>query len=224
MSTQFYVDDLLVSDESCNSAIDGLTEMRQRLCRHGIKLCKICSNDEEILAKFQDTAVKLPKVVEFSSEGILPIAEDSGNPQTSSLGLTWNTESDTFQIKTKIIERPYTKRGLLGHLMSPFDPPGFISPAMIKHKLLQRMIAPKKDEDPENFQKLDWDDPLSECLPEDNSIHTENCRCGKDRWNKLIETLRKLDTLVISLDVLAWIRIRRSLHSRRNLRRPSLPG
>ena len=80
MSTQFYVDDLLVGDVSSESAIGMLTEMRQRLRRYGINLVKTSFNDEGILTAFQEIAVKLPRVEEFSSEGMLPIAEGSENP------------------------------------------------------------------------------------------------------------------------------------------------
>ena len=114
--------------------------------------------------------------------------EDSVDPDrnTSSLGLLWNTEEDTFRIKSKWLEQPYTKRGLLALLISPFDPPGFISPLLL-NKLLQRSIIPRKTEETAVMLKLDCDDPLSECIPEDESLHPDGWQSGRIRWKSLLE-------------------------------------
>ena len=77
-----------------------------------------------------------------------------------SLGLQWNTENDTFQIKMEFKDRDKTKRGFLGYIMSPYDPFGMASPAMLPCKLLQREIFPTKNQDTHNFQALGWDDPI----------------------------------------------------------------
>ena len=155
LSNQFYVDDLLIAEGSSRETIPILREGRRRLSRYHIDLCKINSNNPEILAEFTNTST-LPEFVEFSCDGIVPQSDHGPSENvTSSLGLRWNTKTDSFQIKSKTEVRPYTKRGLLSYLMRSFDPLGFISPAMLKHRLLQRLIIPKKNEDSGELRKLE---------------------------------------------------------------------
>ena len=208
MAMQFYVDDLLAANIYEERSIWILSGSKERLARHNIDLCKVSSNSLEITKRFGDSS-PLPKEVEFSSEGMLRL-EDPLEPDrnTSSLGLLWNTEEDTFRIKSKRLERPYTKRGLLALLMSPFDPPGFISPLLLKHKLLQRNIIPRKTDGSANMLKLDWDDPLPECIPEDESLHPDGCQCGRIRWKSLLDTLSLIDSISVTRSVLTDCELR----------------
>ena len=57
-------------------------------------------------------------------------------------------------------KRDMTRRGLLGYIMSPYDPFGIVEPAMLTTKLLQREIIPPQKNDPHNYHALGWDDPL----------------------------------------------------------------
>ena len=56
-------------------------------------------------------------------------------------------------------DRPTTRRGLLGTIMSPYDPMGIAAPAMLKYKLFQREVIPPSRDDPHNYHTLD---PLAE--------------------------------------------------------------
>ena len=102
-----------------------------------MKLCKIQSNCPEILDEFPESRA-LPAIVDFSPKDASNHTPSMGH----SLALQWNTEQDYFQIKVAFKNRPKTKRGLLGDIMTPFDPHGFVSPAMLACELLQREIFP----------------------------------------------------------------------------------
>ena len=197
LSNQFYVDDILASENTSTKAVTVLEQGIERLDFYHVTLCKISSNDPDIRARFS-TSTSLPEIVEFSSDGECPssrpnVPEDT----TSSLGLRWNTRKDYFQIKTKVDNRPYTKRGLLSHLMKSFDPLGFISPALLKHRLLQRLIIPKKNDDSGDYHKLDWDDPLPECISDGADAHLPDCSCGRDKWNDMLQTIASLESVTI---------------------------
>ena len=64
-------------------------------------------------------------------------------------------ENDRFYIKTEFKPRSMTKQGLLGYIMSPYNPMGLATPAMLKCKLLQREIIPQITNDPHKLHALD---------------------------------------------------------------------
>ena len=80
-------------------------------------------------------------------------------------------------------DRPMTRRGLLGTIMSPYDPMGIAAPAMLKCKLFQREVLPPSRDDPHNYNTLGWDDPLpSRLLPQ---------------WKEVVSTCLEVQNLVI---------------------------
>lgn len=131
LRSQFYVDDFLGSEDTSEAAVNVIRESIYRLIRYHVKLCKISSNHPSIRKEFQE-ATSLPSVVDFSADRIvMERAHSTDEDITNSLGLRWNTEDDTFQIMSKMEPRPYTMRGLLSYLMRPFDPLGFVLPALL---------------------------------------------------------------------------------------------
>ena len=101
----------------------------------------------------------------------------------SSLGLQWDLESDLLYIKTEMRDRPMTRRGLLGTIMSPYDPMGIAAPAMLKCKLFQREVLPPSRDDPHNYHKLGWDDPLPSRL--------------STQWKEVVSTCLEVQNLVM---------------------------
>lgn len=73
--------------------------------------------------------------------------------QYSSLGVTWNLETDTFVIETHTSDRPFSRRGVLSTINSIFDPLGFLTPVVLEGKLLMRHLISTTS---------DWDEPLPE--------------------------------------------------------------
>ena len=132
LSQQFYVDDFLASETTPEAALQLLNEGIQRLGRYQMKLCKVQSNSE-LVRKAHPASDPRPITIDLT-----PI--DPSNATGTSLGLQWHIQDDEFSIKMEFKDRPKTKRGFLGHVMSPHDPFGMASPAMMSCKLLQRQI------------------------------------------------------------------------------------
>ena len=69
------------------------------------------------------------------------------------LGIHWNTTNDSFIFKSNIKVSPFTKRGIVSTTSSIFDPLGFVTPFILKAKLLiQDMWR----------EKILWYEPISE--------------------------------------------------------------
>lgn len=49
-------------------------------------------------------------------------------PIQRSLGLEWHLKTDTFTLKVLVIQRPFTRRGVLSTLNSLYDPLGICCP------------------------------------------------------------------------------------------------
>ena len=103
------------------------------------------------------------------------------NPtEGSSLGLQWNIQQDTFNIKTQIKPKPKTKRGLLGMMMSVWDIFGIAAPAMLYCKLFYREVNPPKEQDPHGFKNLQWDDPLPEQFDKQWEKTSQICQAARE--------------------------------------------
>lgn len=74
-------------------------------------------------------------------------------PIERALGIHWNVESDTFQFKIVIKDRPLTRRGLLSIVSSIYDPLGFLAPVVLPAKMILHDLS---------RLKIGWDDDLPE--------------------------------------------------------------
>lgn len=97
-------------------------------------------------------------------------------PTNRSLGLLWNTETDSFTFKVNSVEKPFTRRGLLSVINSVFDPIGFPQPVIFGGKLLLRKMMSVTS-------KTDWGDLLPEPL--------------YDKWTTWIGSLSSLESIDI---------------------------
>lgn len=70
-------------------------------------------------------------------------------PTESALGLKWNTEEEKFEweVLEKILQSmnqiPMIRRGIMSAVYSPFDPLGFLTPYVMKAKLLLQTLSRK---------------------------------------------------------------------------------
>ena len=118
-----YVDDLMKSVSSPETAIKLSTQLRELLMKGGFRLTKWLSNDRDVL-------VEIPEHERASSVVNLDI-EDL--PTACTLGLKWNVEADKviWDVSTKfqhLVEtKPVTRRGILSIVSSLSDPLGFIA-------------------------------------------------------------------------------------------------
>ena len=144
-----YVDDLICSAPSVQSAANLATQAKSILKEAGMNLCKWSTNSGELKDLWDEE-------MENTISGKVEVK----NNVLKVLGLTWRTEQDDFVFDlTSLIEflktSTNTKRGVLQAAARIFDPIGFLSPFTIRVKcLFQKMWE----------RGLTWDIELPEDL------------------------------------------------------------
>ena len=128
----FYVDDLLKAVKDADEAIMMQKQLTDLLARGGFHLTKWVSNSRYVLDAIpEDERSKELKNVHL---------EDDKLPTERALGLQWDVETDRFTFNVNVKDMPSTRRGLLSTISSVYDPLGFISPYILKAKIiLQRL-------------------------------------------------------------------------------------
>lgn len=134
-----------------NALIKDITRILQS---GGFELHKWSSNDTSI---FNDNNKELTESVFFDQK-------------VNTLGLIWNTRSDTFQYRVNL-ETPssrITKRIILSVISRIFDPLGLIGPIIIQSKLLLQDLWKLK---------IEWDDPVPMELRSKWSYFRDQLQC-----------------------------------------------
>lgn len=167
IKNDFYVNDGVKSIPTVNEAIGLIERTKSKCSKGGLRLHKFVSNSKEVLQS-------LPPEDRTKDLVDIDLVRDT-LPVERALGILWCIESDTFQFKIILKERPLTRRGILSSVGCLYDPLGLIAPVVLLGKqILQQMCA----------DKANWDDPLPEYL--------------KDKWKRWRETLDSLSTLKIN--------------------------
>ncbi|XP_023805499.1 uncharacterized protein LOC110017230 [Oryzias latipes] len=141
----FYVDDGLKSLPTEQEAIDLVKRTQEMLAASNLKLLKIASNKAEVMHAFpvEERAKDLQALDLFKDE----------LPAQRSLGIKWNIMFDYFTFHIPQTDKPYTQRGVLSTVNSVFDPLGFLSPVIIRGRLLLRDLS---------LHATEWDAELPE--------------------------------------------------------------
>ncbi|XP_011859383.1 PREDICTED: uncharacterized protein LOC105556882 [Vollenhovia emeryi] len=156
-----YVDDIVTGTHEKSDAIAVQTQLRQLCMAGGFELRKWASNCPEILA------------------GIPPSHRLQGEPHSweqeihSTLGLRWHSGDDSFafSIPPSTVTK-FSKRTVLAETARLFDPLGWLTPVIIRAKILIQSAW---------MQRLDWDEPL----PSADTL----------QWESLLEELPRLKGL-----------------------------
>ncbi|GBN83272.1 hypothetical protein AVEN_96289-1 [Araneus ventricosus] len=149
----FYMDDCLSGSSEFTEFETIQSELRQLLQRGEMALHKWCSSYSPT------TAQELPH--DRLSEEI----------QVKTLGMIWNSVSDTFTYKANVnINHNYTKEDVLSQIARIYDPVGLLGPVISKAKIFMQQLW---------LLKLDW----YEILPPDIS----------QQWENFIKTLPDLE-------------------------------
>lgn len=140
----FYMDDGMFGCENINELKILCKEVEFVLGQGGFSLKGWASNSKEVEA-YMNTSV--------SNEVIL-----GENDETKILGLRWLKSTDELSIFVKQMEKPksITKRTILSDIAKLFDPNGFISPVIVRAKMLMQDIWRLKD--------CIWDDEVPESI------------------------------------------------------------
>ena len=140
----FYVNNLLKSTQDATSTIKLINNIRSMCLDGRFKLTKFVSNSREVIESIPES--ERSKELQSCLE-VLP------NDQT--LGAQWNISEDTLGLRTKTLNAPTTKRGLLSTVHQVYDPLGMVSPFLLEsQRILQYLCS----------QNVGWDEKLPEEL------------------------------------------------------------
>ena len=142
LSSSFYVDDFLRSEETTAAALKTMEQLKSVLLRGGFRLTKWRSNYPELLEH-------LPEEDRDVSQKKLTSCEGGAR---KALGCVWTPSEDTLSVQVRTDEVPATKRGVVKMAAAIFDPLGLISPFLLQAKIIiQKLWA----------LKYDWDEEIS---------------------------------------------------------------
>ncbi|KAL0148100.1 hypothetical protein M9458_056570 [Cirrhinus mrigala] len=158
----FYVDDGLMSVPSVQKAKKLIMEAQALCKRGGLHLHKFRSNEAEALHCVDP------------SEWAMPTKPLNLNPEATGcvLGIQWAVEDDTFRFNVKLKDHPLIRRGILSVTASLYDPLGFVSPFLLKGKIILQELCRRN---------ISWDDPLPEdIIP------------GWEKWKSSLQKLKDI--------------------------------
>ncbi|XP_044314736.1 uncharacterized protein LOC123037552 [Drosophila rhopaloa] len=142
ISSFMYVDDVLAGTHTQQSAISAIKELRGALESAGFPLRKWTSNEKKLLQGIPKEHLIRADFLEL---------EDASMAKT--LGIRWHATSDSFLFLPMDIslQTTYTKREVLSQIAKLFDPAGWLSPFIVRAKMLMQEIW---------LRELSWDQPL----------------------------------------------------------------
>jgi len=141
----FYVDDGLKSVLTVPEAIKLIQNTRKLCAKGGLRLHKFTSNSREVLETIpEEERAKGLKNLDLNQNSL---------PKERALGVQWCVETDSFQFRITIQDKPLTRRGILSTVSSVYDPLVFLAPfILIGKQILQQLCR----------DKVDWDEPISD--------------------------------------------------------------
>ena len=160
----FYVDDLVKSRKTEESAIDLVKNAREMCASGGFKLTTFISNSRRVLetVPIEDHAKGLKDLdLKFDS---LPIER--------ALGMLWDVENDTLEFKITLEDKPLTHRGILATVSSIYDPVGLVGPLLFPGRCIHQQIC---------CERKGWDEPFS-----------DEIRCTWEKWRQDLQVVDKI--------------------------------
>ncbi|XP_065368694.1 uncharacterized protein LOC135961125 [Calliphora vicina] len=160
-----YVDDILSGGHTVEEAKDSQSQILDTLKSAGFILKKITANDTQLLAQIPTE--------DLYDSNLLRFHETSA---TKTLGIKWNALTDEFTYSFSPIPQAesITKRKMLSGIASIFDPAGWITPIVVRAKMLMQQLW---------LEGKQWDDKVSSEI--------------LDKWNKLLTDLSHIDKIKI---------------------------
>jgi len=139
----FYVDDGLKSVPTVAEAVK-LIESTRKLCTKGeLRLHKFSSNSREVLEMIpEDERAKGLKNLDLHQSSL---------PMERALGVQWCMETDLFQFRITLQDKPLTRRGILSTVSSVYNPLGYLAPFILIGKQILQLLC---------HDKADWDEPI----------------------------------------------------------------
>ena len=149
LSKNFFVDDGLKSFKTVKEAII-LIQKSKEMCKQGaFHLHKFISNRKEVIESIP---------AEDRAKGIKDLdLEHEEIPSEQVLGIKWCVESDAFQFRITLKDKPFTRREILLTVRAIYDLLEFATPFLLQGKRILQDLPVCKE-------KVEWDDPIPEEL------------------------------------------------------------
>ncbi|KAJ8704743.1 hypothetical protein PYW07_011931 [Mythimna separata] len=166
------MDDLITGCKTVSEGKQIFSEMTKLLSKGGFELQKWASNDEQLHR-------------EISKKSVTSNLELKESETIKILGLTWNRRTDDFEYSVQLpsISEPVTKRKVISDIAKLFDPMGWISPAIIKAKIMIQKLW---------LAGIEWDDKLPPVLLDEWITYraglVELTKCRIPRWINVKES------------------------------------
>ncbi|KAJ8037714.1 hypothetical protein HOLleu_18605 [Holothuria leucospilota] len=177
----FYVDDMLKSVRCEEEAVRLVRQMRELTGKGGFHLTKWVSNSRAVLNAIPESE---------RAERVKSLDMDKDKlPVDRALGVMWCVESDQFQFRVTVNQRPYTRKGILSIMASVYDPLGFLAPfVLVAKRILQDLCKIKLawDDDIPNEHLTCWKRWLAE-LPKLKDFEVNRC-FKPEEFGKIKET------------------------------------
>ncbi|XP_065368962.1 uncharacterized protein LOC135961390 [Calliphora vicina] len=165
LQKETYVDDILTGGHTIESALESQAQLIKTLESAGLLLKKITANNSQLLTSFPKEDLYDSDFLKFHDASTM-----------KALGIRWNALTDSFSYYFEPIPQAsqITKRKIVSSVAKLFDPAGWISPVVVKGKILIQQLW---------LEKIDWDDLVS---PDSLRI-----------WNEIITDLQKIQEIQI---------------------------
>jgi hypothetical protein len=137
-----YVDDVVSGSHDTKSAQKVCLELSQILAERGLNLRKWSSNSNELLSVIPKEHQEKRNEKDFLKEFII-----------KALGIQWNPIMDTFSyiLQLETNENVETKRQFISNMARLFDPLGWVSPIIIRVKIMAQHLWTRG---------IEWDDKI----------------------------------------------------------------
>ena len=142
LKENMYVDDALVGTHSVKEAIQIREDLQRVLKSAGFIIKKWTANHIDILKNVPKTDLLREDFLDLEAASL-----------TKTLGVRWDASKDEFffRVSAAQVQLSYTKREILSAIAKLFDPAGWISPVIVKAKILMQRIWQENG---------GWDDPV----------------------------------------------------------------
>lgn len=178
MERHFYVDDGLICLPSPTEAIDLLQRTQASLAESNLCLHKFASNSQAVMQAFcPEDCAAVVKDLDLSGEE---------TQLQRSLGLIWETMTDTFTFSVATTDKPFTRRGFLSSVNSVFDPMGLLATVTIQGRALLRELT---------SENSDWDTTSGRQAKQMGSLERfpqrlKRASCSENVYNNFSEPSR----------------------------------
>lgn len=137
----FCVDDCLTGGFTMQETILLRNNLIATLSKGGFAMAKWTANHPELIKNIPNT--------DSSAFTLMDLGEDA----VKTVGLFWETQTDNLLYKIKLTEsEACTKREILSHIASLFDPMGLVGPVIVVAKIIMQSLW---------LEKVGWDERLS---------------------------------------------------------------